>query len=81
MSSEIKETSVIKPTPEIAGSNKSSLITQTAHSQKPKLTIFGDLIIRDTGPKISSHLPHLDTSVYSTSGLKIHQATKQIVKI
>ena len=72
---------LIKSTPERAGSNKASLITQKVHSQKPKLTIFGDSIIPNTGPKISSLLPHLDTSVYSTSGLKIHQATKQIMKI
>ena len=50
-------------------------------SKKPKVTLFGDSMIRNVGDTLSKNLPHMETIVLSHSGLRIHQATKQAQNI
>ena len=38
-------------------------------------------MVRGTGQALSTGLPHFDTIVYSTSGLKIQQAVEQSSKV
>ena len=48
---------------------------------KDKLKIIGDAMVRNTGQNIASSLKNFESCVYSTSGLSVKQATRQIPKI
>ena len=50
-------------------------------ARKKKLTLLGGSMVRGTGQALSTGLPHFDTMVYSTSGLKIQQAVEQSSKV
>ena len=47
-------------------------------SKKPKLVLIGNSMVRNTGEDLSAGLPHMETFVYSTSGLSIEKAMQQI---
>ena len=50
-------------------------------SRKPKLSIIGTSMVRDTGKFIAPAIPSMDTCVYSQSGLSIGKAKYLVPKI
>ena len=66
---------------DVSYSENASIITEDNSVEKPKLTVFGDSIIRNTGGILTKNLPNMDTIVLSHSGLKIYQATQQVEHI
>ena len=48
---------------------------------RPRLTVVGNSLVRDTGSIIARNLPHMKTCVLSTSGLTVKGVVKQIPNI
>ena len=78
----IKSCTIIKnAVNDVSYSENASFITEDNSVEKPKLTVFGDSMIRNTGEILTKNLPNMDTIVLSHPGLKIHQATQQVEHI
>ena len=73
---------IVDMSPPVTENQSKKTPKSTCHdTKKPKLTVLGNSIVRNTGPVLSAALPNFDTMVYSTSGLGLQQAKGQAVRI
>ena len=73
---------IVDMSPPVTENQSKKTPKSTCHdTKKPKLTVLGNSIVRNTGPVLSAALPNFDTMVYSTSGLGLQQAKEQAGRI